>query len=131
MQGYIHKKDVLGLPEEEPEADEAGEAVEIPKKVTIFSSRRTVMTRGETVELTSLLEGFEDCSEILYQWECDNGSGFDPDATDLNGKPSGIRNIRELMELTGSGALEVQSVAGNGTTALLRVSKKRAAAKLS
>lgn len=61
----------------------------------------------------------------------DNGSGFDPDATDLNGKPSGIRNIRELMELTGSGALEVQSVAGNGTTALLRVSKKRAAAKLS
>ena len=76
MQGYIHKKDVLGLPEEEPEADEAGEAVEIPKKVTIFSSRRTVMTRGETVELTSLLEGFEDCSEILYQWECDNGSGF-------------------------------------------------------
>ena len=76
MQGYIHKKDVLGLPEEEPEVDEAGEVVEIPKKVTIFSSRRTVMTRGETVELTSLLEGFEDCSEILYQWECDNGSGF-------------------------------------------------------
>jgi len=76
MQGYIHKKDVLGLPEEEPEVDEAGEVVEIAKKVTIFSSRRTVMNRGETVELTSLLEGFEDCSEILYQWECDNGSGF-------------------------------------------------------
>ena len=76
MQGYIHKKDVLGLPEEEQEADEAGEVAETAKKVTIFSSRRTVMNRGETVELTSLLEGFEDCSEILYQWECDNGSGF-------------------------------------------------------
>ena len=77
MQGYIHKKDVLGLPEEEPVVGEAGEAVEIPKKVTIFSSRTTDVHIGEIIELTSLIEGFEDCEEINYQWECDKGNGFE------------------------------------------------------
>ena len=28
--------------------------------------------------LTSLLEGFEDCAAIKYQWECDKGDGFKP-----------------------------------------------------
>ena len=36
------------------------------------------MTPGETITLTSLLEGFEDCEKIVYQWECDKGEGFEP-----------------------------------------------------
>ena len=27
--------------------------------------------------LTSMLEGFEDCDEIAYQWECNKGNGFE------------------------------------------------------
>ena len=78
--GYIYIDDIvdeLELPEEsETVAEAKAEAVE--KKVTIFSSRRSVMKRGETVELTSKLEGFEDCEAISYQWECDKGDGFAP-----------------------------------------------------
>ena len=47
------------------------------KQVTIFTNRRSVMRDGETVTLTSLLEGFEDCKEIRYQWQCDRGAGFE------------------------------------------------------
>ena len=45
--------------------------------VTVFSSRRSVLREGETITLTSLLEGF-DGYEIMYQWECDRGDGFEP-----------------------------------------------------
>ena len=48
------------------------------KKVTIFSDMPSEIEVGETVNLTSLLEGFEDCYEIKYQWECDKGDGFKP-----------------------------------------------------
>ena len=48
------------------------------KKVTIFSDRREQMNIGDTVTLTSKLEGFEDCSVIVYEWECDKGDGFKP-----------------------------------------------------
>ena len=43
--------------------------------VTIFTSRRAVMTPGETVYLTSVLTGFENY-EVSYQWQCDMGNGF-------------------------------------------------------
>ena len=36
-----------------------------------------LMTEGEPVYLTSKLEGFEDCEEILYIWKVDKGSGFE------------------------------------------------------
>ncbi len=66
--GYVHASSVNGLPEKEtPEAPQM--------KVTIFTSRRAVMTPGETVTLTSLLEGFEGYT-VTYQWQCDKGSGF-------------------------------------------------------
>ena len=73
--GYIYKDDIdlealTGEPAPTPSTDN--------KKVTIFSSRRKVMKLGEAVNLTSKLEGFEDCTEISYQWECDKGSGFAP-----------------------------------------------------
>ena len=45
-------------------------------KVTIFSSRRSVMEPGETVYLTSKIEGF-DGYETMYQWQCDKGNGFE------------------------------------------------------
>ena len=72
--GYIYKADLEGiidLPEEETNTA----APEM--KVMIFSSRRTQMTEGETVYLTSKLVGL-DGYEIEYQWECDkhDGAGF-------------------------------------------------------
>ena len=33
------------------------------------------MSAGETVRLTSKVEGF-DGYELMYQWECDKGNGF-------------------------------------------------------
>ena len=78
------------LPEEEtvaePVAETAEETAEEPvtgtaqlpeKKVDIFSSRCTVMTEGDYVLLSSKIEGF-DGLDIIYQWECDQGNGFQP-----------------------------------------------------
>ena len=75
QKGYIYKDDIanlLNLPEEEAE-----QAPVTEKKITIFTSRRTVMEEGEPVYLTSKLEGFEDCEEILYIWKVDKGNGFE------------------------------------------------------
>ena len=54
----------------------------------------------------------------------DNGAGFDPETTDLTGKPSGIRNIRDLLEFTGRGMLTISSIPGQGTTAVLHIRKQ-------
>ncbi len=67
--GYIFKKDMVNY--------EAPEEV-IEKKVTIFSTIHPMMEVNEPITLTSYLEGFEDCVEITYQWECDKGNGFEP-----------------------------------------------------
>ena len=78
--GYIYIDDIAGyldLTEEEPAEEPAEVPVETPKKVTIFTSRRTVMEEGEPVYLTSKLEGFEDCEDILYIWYVDKGNGFE------------------------------------------------------
>lgn len=72
--GYIF---MGSLKFEEEEVQAAFADVEAPEmKVTIFSSRRSVMTEGEDVVLTSQVEGFEEY-ETLYVWECDKGSGFE------------------------------------------------------
>lgn len=81
--GYIYKDALEAEPVEEEAVTEAAaeetteEAVEPEKKVTIFTSRRVVMEEGETVNLTSKIEGFEGY-EVMYQWECDQGNGFQP-----------------------------------------------------
>lgn len=87
--GYIYIDSVLALLDVEGVLPEPTQAPELEPgvtpapnfKVTIFSSRRSVMTPGETVYLTSKLEGFEGY-EIRYQWQCDKGNGFEdvPDA---------------------------------------------------
>ena len=59
------------------EATEAEETSAPPMSVTIFSSRRDVAVEGDTITLTSRVEGF-DGYEITYQWECDQGDGFQP-----------------------------------------------------
>ena len=74
--GYIYKTNLDGLEPEEEEVDEAGDPVEKEKKVTIFSSKWTKTYPGETIRLSSILEGFEDC-EIYYQWMVDKGNGFE------------------------------------------------------
>ena len=86
--GYVYADDLTAKTEEaeEPalEDEKPAEKAETPKKVTIFSSRTMLMTEGEPVYLTSKLEGFEDCEEILYIWKVDKGSGFEeiPDANE-------------------------------------------------
>ena len=85
--GYIYIDDIaeyLDLEEEpveevkeEPAAETEEATVEIPKKVTIFTSRRRVMEEGEPVYLTSKIEGFEDCEEIMYVWKVNKGDGFE------------------------------------------------------
>lgn len=69
--GYIYSADLARY-------TEIAEDEQTGKKVTIFSSRRSVMHDGETVQLSSVLEGFEDCEEVTYQWYCDTGSGYRP-----------------------------------------------------
>ncbi len=69
--GYIFKADAvkMGL-------IEAEEETEVQPKLTIFSSRRSVMEPGEIVFLTSLLEGLDGYT-ISYQWQWDRGNGFE------------------------------------------------------
>ena len=68
--GYIYINDI--------EFEGKQPKVYTDKNVTIFSDHREIMLDGEPIHLTSLLEGFEDCIEIAYQWECDKGDGFEP-----------------------------------------------------
>ena len=65
-------------PQQEKAAEPKSQAPAPQRKVTIFTSARLVMSPGEVITLTSVLEGFEDCQEIRYQWECDQGQGFAP-----------------------------------------------------
>lgn len=59
----------------------------------------------------------------------DDGTGFDPDGPEEPGKPSGIRNIRQMLALTDSGTLEVRSAPGRqGTVAILHIWNPRGSA---
>ena len=86
--GYIYRKETsIPAPEKEKSADEEAaeiESEEVEMKVLIFTSRKARMTLGETVYLTSDLQGFENCTTIAYQWQWDTGSGFEdiPGATE-------------------------------------------------
>ena len=74
--GYAYIDNVPGVEPEQPEEPVDPEEEQQPKfKVTIFSSRRSVMAPGEIVYLTSKLEGFEGY-ETLCQWQVDMGEGF-------------------------------------------------------
>ena len=75
--GYTHITNVDGLPVEETELDENGEPVETEKKVTIFSSKWSKDYPGETIYLTSMLEGFKDTDDLYFQWMCNKGQGFE------------------------------------------------------
>lgn len=68
--GYIHRSQLLGAAF--PAAEQKPNV-----KLTIFSSRKSVVTPGETITLTSVLEGAEGYV-VSYQWECDKGAGFAP-----------------------------------------------------
>ena len=68
--GYIYINDI--------EFEGKPEKVYTEKKVTIFSDIHPMMRVGELIHLTSLLEGFEDCVAITFQWECDKGNGMEP-----------------------------------------------------
>jgi hypothetical protein len=84
VEGYIYIDSILAvleveglMPEPTPTPEVAPGATPAPNfKVTIFSSRRSVMAPGEPVYLTSKIEGFEGY-EIKYQWQCDKGEGFE------------------------------------------------------
>ena len=67
--GFIYYGDINDADIEAPAAG---------RQVLIFTSRRSVMEFGETINLTSVLEGFDDITDIHYQWECNKGEGFEP-----------------------------------------------------
>ncbi len=69
--GYVYRWDVETAP------------VETPKSVSIFTSARETMVLGETIHLSSVLTGFADDANVLYQWQCDRGAGWEdvPGAT--------------------------------------------------
>ncbi len=69
--GYVY---IIDAGVETPETEEM--------KVTIFTSRRSVMTPGEIITLTSRLQGL-DAYNVSYQWMVNRGSGFEnvPGAT--------------------------------------------------
>ncbi len=67
--GYIYINDI--------EFEGKEPKVYTEKKVTIFTTLHPMMSVNEPITLTSLLEGFEDCVEISYQWKCDKGNGFE------------------------------------------------------
>lgn len=73
--GYIYKDSVSGV--EWPQTEPTEAIDEENMKVTIFTSRRTVVEPGETITLTSRLEGFENCEIVVYQWQYDRGNGFE------------------------------------------------------
>ena len=47
------------------------------KAVTITTTMGASIKAGDTITLRSILFGFEDCSDILYVWRVDKGSGFE------------------------------------------------------
>lgn len=76
--GYVH---ITQMPNAESLMDEEEKAA---KKVYIFTSRKTMVTEGEAIHLTSMIQGFDDCIVIEYQWQYDRGNGWEdvPDATE-------------------------------------------------
>ena len=76
--GYVH---ITQMPNAESLMDEEEKNV---RKVNIFTSRKTMVTEGEPIHLTSMIQGFEDCIVIEYQWQYDRGIGWEdvPDATE-------------------------------------------------
>ena len=64
---------------EEPAGEPAEEPAEPERKVSIYSSQGDVVTEGEIIYLTSVLEGF-DGLDISFQWEVDrdDGNGWVP-----------------------------------------------------
>ena len=47
------------------------------KSVTITTTLGGSIKEGDTITLYSQLEGFEDCSDILYVWKVNKGNGFE------------------------------------------------------
>ena len=76
VEGYVYKDDIAGLVDIASLPVVEAEENTSDFKVTIFSSRRSAMTMGEPVYLTSKLEGFEGY-ETKLQWQCDKGNGFE------------------------------------------------------
>ena len=64
--GYLYREQVAAY---------AGGELSENRSVQVFTSRSQVVAKGETIMLTSLLQGFEGCG-VQYQWECDKGEGF-------------------------------------------------------
>lgn len=92
--GYVYKDSVSGIEFEQPDIPADADPVE-KLKVTIFTSRRTVVNPGEGIRLTSKLEGFEDYT-VYYQWQYDRGNGFEDIAGANNGEYSYEASVETL-----------------------------------
>ena len=67
-EGYVYRDDVA-------DAEEA--PVQTAKKVTIFTDRKSTVQPGDTITMTSKLEGFEDCASVTYYWMWNRGNGWE------------------------------------------------------
>ena len=75
--GYIYTRAEEEKSEQEPGEEQPDEPKEKPEmEVLIFTSQRAVLNMGDPITLTSELYGF-DGYEIMYQWQCDQGNGFE------------------------------------------------------
>lgn len=74
---------------------------------------------GGTVTIST--EEKNDCFEIRVS---DNGVGFDPCATQKDGRSHvGIPNVRSRLKIMCNGTLEIKSEIGKGTTAIIKIPK--------
>ena len=45
--------------------------------VTIWSSKDAGTQAGDVITLDSSITGFDECSQVAYQWMCDRGDGYE------------------------------------------------------
>ena len=65
---------------------------------------------------------YEDRYELLVT---DDGAGFDPEAVPADGQHIGISSVRERLRRICGGTLEIYSAACEGTTAVIRIPKRK------
>lgn len=70
---YVNTESLLAL--REMERDES--KIQRNRRAAIQTDFSGAVAVGETLRLTAVLEGFEDCSQVIVVWEADKGAGWE------------------------------------------------------
>ena len=54
-----------------------GNAQPVEMTATIWSSKDAGTKAGDVITLNSSISGFDGCSQVVYQWMCDRGNGYE------------------------------------------------------